>query len=81
MKTLLPPLLTTLAGLLRSRGLLHLEILSLRQQLATVTARDHKQLLSDLPVREESAQLKGFPEPIRFLRIDAGVLARRRRPG
>jgi class 3 adenylate cyclase len=39
------------------------------------------QLLSDLPVREESAQLKGFPEPIRFLRIDAGVLARRRRTG
>ena len=46
MKTLILPLLTTLAGLLRSRGLLHLEILSLRQQLATVTARDHKRLRS-----------------------------------
>ena len=31
MKTLLAPLLFTLAGLLRSRGLLRLEILSLRQ--------------------------------------------------
>ena len=44
MKTLLAPLLFTLAGLLRSRGLLHLEILALRQQLAMVTARDHKRL-------------------------------------
>ena len=46
MKTLLAPLLSTLAGLLRSRTLLHLEILSLRQQLAMVTARDHKRLRS-----------------------------------
>ena len=44
MKTLLAPVLFTLAGLLRSRALLHLEILSLRQQLAMVTARDHKRL-------------------------------------
>ena len=44
MKTLLTPLLFTLAGVLRSRGLLHLEILALRQQLAMVTARDHKRL-------------------------------------
>ena len=44
MKALLAPLLFTLAGLLRSRALLHLEILSLRQQLAMVAARDHKRL-------------------------------------
>jgi len=36
-------------------------------------------LLTDIPVREESAELKGFPEPIRFLRVDAEVLAERRR--
>jgi class 3 adenylate cyclase len=36
-------------------------------------------LLADLCVREESAELKGFPQPIRFLRIDAEVLAERRR--
>ena len=35
-----------MAALLRSRALLHLEILSLRQQLAMVTARDHKRLRS-----------------------------------
>ncbi len=44
MKTLLAPVLFTLAGLLRSRALLHLEILSLRQQLAMVTVRNHKPL-------------------------------------
>ena len=36
MKTILFPLLATLGGLLRSRTLLHLEILALRQQLAMV---------------------------------------------
>ncbi len=46
MKTLLAPLLFTLAGLLRSRTLLHLEILSLRQQLAMAAARDHRRLRS-----------------------------------
>jgi len=46
MKTLLLPVLVTLAGLVRSRGLLHLEILSLRQQLAMVSAREHKRLRS-----------------------------------
>ena len=44
MKTILRPLLATLAGVLRSRPLLHLEILALRQQLAMVTARDRKRL-------------------------------------
>ena len=44
MKTILHPLLATLAGLLRSRAVLHLEILALRQQLAMVTARDRKRL-------------------------------------
>ena len=44
MKTILVPLLATLAGLLRNRALLHLEILALRQQLAMVTARDRKRL-------------------------------------
>jgi len=34
MKTILFPLFATLAGLLRSRTVLHLEILALRQQLA-----------------------------------------------
>ena len=37
MKTILVPLLATLAGLLRNRALLHLEILALRQQLAVPT--------------------------------------------
>ena len=37
-------MLATLAGLLRSRALLHLEILALRQQLAMISARDHKRL-------------------------------------
>ncbi len=38
MKTIFFPLLATLAGLLRSRALLHLEILALRQQLAMLYA-------------------------------------------
>ena len=42
MKTILLPLLVTLAGLLRSRAVLHLEILALRQQLAMVTRKDRK---------------------------------------
>ncbi len=37
-------MLATLAGLLRTRALLHLEILALRQQLAMVTARDRRRL-------------------------------------
>ena len=44
MKTLLLPLLTTAADLLRTRALLHLEILVLRQQLAMVAERDCKRL-------------------------------------
>jgi class 3 adenylate cyclase len=36
-------------------------------------------LLADTAAREESAELKGFPEPIRFFRIGAEVLAERRR--
>ncbi len=42
MKTTLLSLLATLAGLLRSRTVLHLEILALRQQLAMVTHKDRK---------------------------------------
>ena len=42
MKTTLIPLLSTLAGLFRSRARLHLEVLSLRQQLAMVTHRDRR---------------------------------------
>ena len=42
MKTTLRPLFATLAGLLRSRAVLHLEILALRQQLAMVTHKDRK---------------------------------------
>ena len=42
MKTILHPLLATLAGLLRSRAVLHLEILALRQQLAMVAHSDRK---------------------------------------
>ncbi len=41
--------------------------------------REVARLLADTPAREESAELKGFPEPIRFLRIGAEVLAERRR--
>jgi putative transposase len=44
MKTILAPLLTTLADLLRSRVSLHLEMLALRQQLAMVASRDNKRL-------------------------------------
>ncbi len=44
MKTLLLPLLTTAAGLLRNRALLHLEILALRQQPAMIAERDCKRL-------------------------------------
>jgi hypothetical protein len=35
-------------------------------------------LLAGLPVREESAQLKGFPQPVVFLRIAADALEKRR---
>ncbi len=42
MKSVLLPVLATLAGLLRSRTLLHLEILSLHQQLAMVSVRKGK---------------------------------------
>ncbi len=42
MKTTLIPLLSTLAGLFRSRARLHLEVLALRQQLAMVTHRDRR---------------------------------------
>ena len=44
MSTILRPLLATLAGLLRTRALLHMEILALRQQLTMVTERNHKRL-------------------------------------
>ncbi len=44
MKTILLPLLATLAGLLRNRAVLHLEILALRQQLAMLTHKDRKRL-------------------------------------
>ena len=44
MKTLLIPLLAILVDLLRSRASLQLEMLSLRQQLATVANRDGKRL-------------------------------------
>ena len=42
MKTILVPLLTTLADLLRSRVSLHLEMLALRQKLAMVANRDNR---------------------------------------
>ncbi len=51
MKTLLLPLLATLAGLLRSRALLHLEILALRQQLAMVASREPKRFRCRRQVR------------------------------
>jgi hypothetical protein len=44
MKTILFPILSTLIGLLRSRALLHLEILALRQQLAMVKHKSPKRL-------------------------------------
>jgi hypothetical protein len=44
MKTILIPVLATIVDLLRSRAVLHLEILALRQQLAMVTARDRRRL-------------------------------------
>ena len=42
MKTVLLPLFATLTGLFRSRALLHLEILALRQQLATLATRNRR---------------------------------------
>ncbi|GMQ74862.1 MAG: hypothetical protein BMS9Abin01_0102 [Gammaproteobacteria bacterium] len=36
-------------------------------------------MLDNIPVRGDSAELKGFPEPIRFLRIGAETLVERRR--
>ena len=44
MKTVLLPRLASLAAVLPSRALLHLETLTLRRRLATVTARDGKRL-------------------------------------
>ncbi len=44
MKTILLPLLTTLAEVLHSRVSLHLEILALRQQLAMAANSDSKRL-------------------------------------
>jgi len=42
MKTTFSPLISTLLGLFRSRAHLHLEILSLRQQLAMAKQKPHK---------------------------------------
>lgn len=44
MKTVLIPLLETLIDILRSRSLLHLEMLAMRQQLAMVAEGDRKRL-------------------------------------
>ncbi len=44
MSTILRPILATFGGFFRSRTLLHMEILALRQQLAMVTERNHKRL-------------------------------------
>ena len=44
MKTIVVPLLATLVDLLRSRALLQLEVLALRQQLSLVAGRDRKRL-------------------------------------
>jgi hypothetical protein len=44
MRTIALPVLSTLLGLLRNRAFLHLEILALRQQLATVNQTPRKRL-------------------------------------
>jgi len=44
MKTIILPLLSTLLGFSRSRAHLHLELLSLRQQLAMAKQKPHKRL-------------------------------------
>jgi hypothetical protein len=44
MKTIVLPLLATLAALLQSCAALHLEIVTLRPQLVMVTARDRDRL-------------------------------------
>ena len=44
MRTIALPVLSTLLGLLRSRALLHLEILALRQQLAMANQTPGKRL-------------------------------------
>jgi hypothetical protein len=51
MKTLLFPLLATLVGFLRSRAVLHLEILALRQQLAMITNKNRQRIRFRLPER------------------------------
>ena len=51
MKTILLPTFATLTGLLRSRAVLHLEILALRQQLAMVASREPKRLRFRRPER------------------------------
>jgi len=47
MITLLKPLLDTIIGMLRSRALLHMKILALRQQLAMMADRDRKRMRFD----------------------------------
>ena len=44
MNTLLKPLLVTFLGSLKSRAVLHLEVLALRQQLTMIAERDRKRL-------------------------------------
>jgi len=44
MRTITLPVLCTLLGLLRSRTLLHLEVLALRQQLAMLNQKPRKRL-------------------------------------
>ena len=44
MNTLLKPLLVTILGSLKSRAVLHLEVLALRQQLAMIAERDRKRM-------------------------------------
>ena len=90
MKTLLLPLLTTLAGLLRSRALLHLEILALRQQLAMVASREPKRFRSRRQERlfwvwlyrmwaglsQDTHDLQaGYPGPLAPARVQALLVA------
>ena len=70
MNTILKPLIATLVGFLRSRAVLHLEILALRQQLAIISERDRKWIR--LRGRERLfwiSMYRYWPDCLRTLRV------------
>ena len=78
MKTILLPLLATLSGLLRNRAVLHLEILALRQQLATNLMNDVGNVPLDIVIKMVAANGKPVAkisdEPNKSMCEDLGYL-------